>query len=97
MVQRLCDSSCHSAGVGIGKVLLPIHGKPLVLHFSSGPEVVDASFIRLPSAVFQNAGFKAIGMAPNGLDAICRSTGTVVKIVIAVVSLIVRNQPPSLH
>ena len=97
MVQGLCDPSGHSAGVGIGKVLLSIHGKPLVLHFSSGPEIVNAPFIGLPGAGFQNAGLKAIGMPANGLDPICRRAGAIVKIVIAVIPRIIRDQPPALH
>ena len=97
MVQGLCDPGCHGAGIGIGKVLPSIHGKPLILHFSSGPKIVNTPFIGLPSAGFQDAALKDIGMSPNGLVPICRCAGAIVKIVIAIIFRIIRDQPPALH
>ena len=97
MVQCLGNARCHSACVGVGKILLSIHSEPLVLHLFSGPEVMDAVFIRFPGALDQNVVLKGVNMSAERACAIHGSAGRVIEIVILIGAVRTADQTPPLH
>ena len=87
MIQGLSDAGCHGAAICIRKILPSVCGKPFVLLFLAGPEIMRALVVRFPCALYQHIVLELISMSVNSLPSIYRCMCFIAEIVVAVLSI----------